>query len=219
MKKMKKISSSLIAVAILSSMIAPNSFAASPNETQKLPLPQQETSQQQLDETYFYENSSLYNQYIVFNSQQQKYALTDDAKLKLDSEVLEALENQLIQTNSFIKETVINNSENDEIVFSNPQQPQLTETLNNTGIVTMATKYKEGVNKIVYHWWGTSVYVSKKTINNIGTGVTIGGIWMPASLLKPVVATLGVVLGKLPGGIIFDRVYVSPLPFNYVRYQ
>lgn len=219
MKKTKKISSSLIAVAILSSMIAPNSFAASPNETQKLPLPQQETSQQQLDETYFYENSSLYNQYIVFNSQQQKYTLTDDAKLKLDPQVFEALENQLIQTNSFIKETVINNSESDEIVFSNPQQPQLTETLNNTGIVTMAAKYKEGVNKIVYHWWGTSVYVSKTRINNIGAGVTIGGIWMPASLLKPIISSLGVVLGKVPGGIIFDRVYVSPLPFNYVRYQ
>lgn len=72
-----------------------------------------------------------------------------------------------------------------------------------------AKSYKNGVNKITFHWWGATVYISKSTITKIGNGCTIGGIWIPQVLLARVVATAGVGLMSCPGGICFDYNFVK----------
>lgn len=54
------------------------------------------------------------------------------------------------------------------------------------------------------YWWGLRIGLSKNTVNNIGSGVTIAGIWIPHPVVKGVVATLGVIIGRCPGGIVFN---------------
>lgn len=65
-------------------------------------------------------------------------------------------------------------------------------------------RFKNGSNYVHVYWWGLRIGLSKNTVNNIGSGVTIAGIWIPHPVVKGVVATLGVIIGRCPGGIVFN---------------
>ena len=220
MKKTKKMFTSLIAATILTSLIAPASFA----QTSSDPIPQPEQTESEY-ENYFLENPEQYDKYILLDSFQNRYYLKENAEYELDPQILAALQQQIAETNNVLKEVVIDDS---SAIIVNPQpigfgtgikDRVLTPTPSGPIFDDLDKTYKEGVTKIKFHWWGTSVYVSKSKINNIGSGMTIAGIWLPSTLLKKVVATLGVAIGRVPGGVIFDRPYISPSLFNWVRYQ
>ena len=49
-------------------------------------------------------------------------------------------------------------------------------TRNPGGVTTMAY----GVDNVEAHWYGFRVWISKGTLNNIGSGVTIAGLWIPS---------------------------------------
>lgn len=68
--------------------------------------------------------------------------------------------------------------------------------------------YSDGVTKIEFHWWGATIYLSESTIESIGKGVTIGGIWIPHPIVSKILSTLGVVITSCPGGIAFDYNYI-----------
>ena len=64
--------------------------------------------------------------------------------------------------------------------------------------------YQEGENAIRFYWWGARVWLSKTTVNYLGAGITLGGIWIPEAIVSKILATAGVVLGNCPGGIVFN---------------
>jgi hypothetical protein len=95
-------------------------------------------------------------------------------------------------------------------------------TVTNVGAPTsgeVTPFFTEGVTKVEAHWWGISVYLSKTTVQAIGGGIAIGGIWIPEPVVSKVLATLGVVVALCPGGIAFDW-YAPPAgPIVNQRFQ
>lgn len=65
-------------------------------------------------------------------------------------------------------------------------------------------RFREGSNYVHVYWWGLRIGLSKTTINYIGGGVAIGGIWVPEPIVSKILATLGVAMGLAPGGIVFN---------------
>ena len=83
-----------------------------------------------------------------------------------------------------------------------------------------ALGFKEGVTKVVFHWWGVTVYLSRSTVRWLGLGITIAGIWIPEAVVTKVLATLGVVAQSCPGGIRFDYYVFMPVANIWnVRFQ
>ena len=73
----------------------------------------------------------------------------------------------------------------------------------------LARSYNEGVTKIDFYWWGVTIYLSKTAINVIGTGISIGGILIPETVVSKILSTLGAVVTLCPGGIAFDYNYIA----------
>lgn len=78
------------------------------------------------------------------------------------------------------------------------------------GITALSMRsFNEGVTKIDFHWWGATIYLSKTTLRTIGSGISIGGLWMPEPVVSKIVGTLGIIVSLSPGGIAFDYNYIA----------
>lgn len=110
------------------------------------------------------------------------------------SDELDKLQTIVNENNLVLK----NNAGNQAV---QPVSPQASSS--NSSILTRS-KYHEGSNYVHVYWWGLRIGVKKSTINSIGAGVAIGGIRLPQPLLSKLVSTAGVVLGAVPGGIVFN---------------
>ena len=58
--------------------------------------------------------------------------------------------------------------------------------------------------QIEFHGTTVRVLLSKTTINRVGAGVAIGGIWVPEPVISKILATVGVIAGVAPGGVYAD---------------
>lgn len=64
--------------------------------------------------------------------------------------------------------------------------------------------FQEGWNGIEFHGTTVRLLMSKTTINRMGNGIAIGGIWVPEPVVSKILATAGVLGGVAPGGIYAD---------------
>lgn len=148
------------------------------------------------------------NQWVFYDEESNEFNIVEGAEDILSLYEYTLLTEQLDVTNFNLSQ--ISGSES-SIVF--PEEVEDTHTVRG---------YKKGVNDIKFYWWGARVYLSKSTVNSIGAGLSIGGIWIPQKIVASVVATLGVVLGACPGGGVFDYRYlgliVGPTVTN-IRFQ
>lgn len=95
----------------------------------------------------------------------------------------------------------------------------VTFTQASTGTAGGVTTMSYGVNKVEVYWYGYRVYINKGTLNTIGAGVTIAGLWIPNFVATAVVGTLGVLIGQAPHGVVFNWTpYVGIGPYNPVGY-
>ncbi|MDZ8275221.1 hypothetical protein R2Q81_04560 [Microbacterium aquimaris] len=95
----------------------------------------------------------------------------------------------------------------------------VTFTQASTGTPGEVTTMAYGVNKVEAHWYGFRVWINKGTLNNIGAGVTIAGLWIPNFVAAAVVGTLGVAIGQAPHGVVFSWTpYVGVGPYNPVAH-
>ncbi len=74
----------------------------------------------------------------------------------------------------------------------------------------VSAAFREGVNRVEVRWYGLRVYLSKTTVQVLGGGVAIGGIWVPEPVVSKILATVGVVVALCPGGIAFNW---TPTPY------
>lgn len=164
--------------------------------------------------------------FVEFNGDNFQLSRSSEGNLN-DSEI-SAVSANIHSTNEQIRR-----AENDEsstklvrdksVVFRTPDSA-LVEDPGQDGVQLFA----EGKNDVEYHWWGARIYLSKTTVNAVGAGMTIGGLWIPEPLLSKVFATLGVVVGLSPHGVQFDiNAWAVPLmasspwmvPVQNVRFQ
>ena len=138
-----------------------------------------------------------FNPYVSLNEETRQYFITDEAQSKLtDAEYLK-LSQMIEQTNSFIK-TIDFEKYGDEIfIISGESESFHTSISENRG-------YVEGVTKIEVYWWGYRIYLSKTTLNTIGDGVDIAGIFIKHPVAFAATTILGFALDTVPGGIVFD---------------
>lgn len=138
-----------------------------------------------------------FDKYVTFDSETNAYYINRLAQVNLTPQTLEEL-TQIVDANNVIRASVLQNNTKNNVDVSKE------------GIVTITSKndydlrFKEGKNAVKAYWWGLRVWLKKSTVNNMGTGVTIAGIWIPHPVVKGVVATAGVLIGKAPGGIVFN---------------
>lgn len=66
------------------------------------------------------------------------------------------------------------------------------------------TTYHEGVTKVEFGWSGIKIYLSKTTLNNIGTGANIAGLFVSNALVSTALGLLGIFGGVAPGGIVIE---------------
>jgi len=139
--------------------------------------------------------------YVSFDENNMEYKISDDAKDDLTESELQYLQTKVSETN--ITTRSIELSENESIDFKD-NAVEVTQNIDSGGTTLRAASYKEGINQVKVYWWGVRVWLSKTTVNTIGAGITIGGIWIPEPFVSKVLATVGAVIGISPGGVVFN---------------
>lgn len=144
----------------------------------------------------------LLDPYVTFDSVNQVYDISAEASIELNAELYNKLVNQIQLTNIQMQQLSL-----DEQVGN--LQPADGVTL------YAAKKYVNGINKVDYHWWGATVYISRNTLIAAGAGVSIGGLWIPEPIISKALGSLGIALGataSITGGIKFDFRWVGITP-------
>ncbi|WP_323706020.1 hypothetical protein P3U41_15015 (plasmid) [Mammaliicoccus sciuri] len=163
-------------------------------------------------EEYFESNSERYEKYISYDDSSLTYSVNENAEKELEQGEYKALVAHVDSVNKLLKDTWRN---------ANAQEKKEIDVIDPNGnddfnYATRA-KYKEGVTKVTFHWWGTKIYIKKSHLRAAGKGLTVGGIWIPHKVLSKVAATGGVALASAPGGIIINRTYVGG--FKWASFQ
>lgn len=129
----------------------------------------------------------------------KKFVLEVPQNIDVSEAALEQAQELIDSTNQIIQE-------ND--LFVDPE----TKTAVSTGMLTRSA----GHNGIEFHWNYARVYISKGTLQTLGGGLTLGGIWIPHPVISKVAASLGFVVSLAPNGIWFDYNYaIGTLTGNY----
>lgn len=181
---MKKIISLLLSLVLVFSLSVP-ALAADQSNNNTLSETPALTQQQK----------ELLNEWVGYDDSTKEFSIKEGAKATLSESDYTLLNTCITVTNSNLKKADFSSGE--VFVVSPEQEGQ-----------EISLYYSEGVTKIEFHWWGATIYLSKSTINLIGAGVSIGGIWVPEPIVSKVLATLGVVVALCPGGIAFDYNYI-----------
>lgn len=140
---------------------------------------------------------NLLNDWVSYDDGTKQFSIKQNAETALTNTDYLLLENCILITNQNIEKADFSSN---EIYVVSPE---------NEGVKTSTRAFSEGVTKIEFHWWGATIYLSKSTINVIGSGVAIGGIWVPEPLVSKILSTLGVIVALCPGGIAFDYNYIA----------
>lgn len=147
-----------------------------------------------------------FNPYVSLDEETLQYFIINDARSELTEAEYLKLSQMIDQTNSFIK-TVDFEKYGDEIFVILNESESFQTSISET------REYVEGVTKIDVHWWGYTVYLSKTTLNTIGLGVDIAGIFIKHPVVSVAAGILGFALGYAPGGIVFDyNTIVAAIP-------
>jgi hypothetical protein len=138
------------------------------------------------------------NEWVTYDDEANKFLIKTGAQDALAQSDYALLNECLAVTNSNIAMADFSSG---EVFVVSPQDEGRTEFA--------VASFNEGVTKIDFHWWGATIYLSKTTINLIGAGVSVGGIWIPEPLVSKILSTLGVAVALCPGGIAFDYNYIK----------
>lgn len=145
-----------------------------------------------------HEQKNTLNEWVTYDDEAKQFLVKIGAKNALGQSDYELLNKCLAVTNSNIARADFTSG---EVFVVSPEDEGTTGSL--------AARFNEGVTKIAFHWWGATIYLSKTTINVIGAGASIGGIWIPEPVVSKILSTLGVAVALCPGGIVFDYNYIT----------
>ena len=151
------------------------------------------------DNSFSYDIDKL-DKYVTFDNVSLKYSISDNAKSELSKSELTFLQNKISETNSVTSNIVIDPTK--ETLTTGDKTITISQNVESNNGISIG--FSEGKNDAKVYWWGVRIWLSKTTVNLIGAGVTIGGIWVPEPVVSKVLATVGVVIGLCPGGIVFN---------------
>ena len=197
--KMKKILSLLLSLLMIcvfpvTAFASGNSISISDKENLSNALPELTVAQKrEMDNWVAYDNTT------------RQFYIKDGAREKLGKGNYELLSRYLMVTNSSLLKADLNGGEIEVLTPSQDAEGRDAPSV----FARSRRRFSEGVTKIVFHWWGATIYLSKTTINFLGGGVAVGGIWILEPVVSKILSTLGVAGTLCPGGIAFDYNYVA----------
>lgn len=218
---MKKIlSKNIIAVSTATlvlgatSVVEPAAFAAGMGGSLKDMIKDVQTPEQRLETEIInsIKNTSInfagysidqISPYIQFDRNNSKYFLTDEGKSILPVEVILQVEKTLNEQNQVRSETILENSNKDGVEIVEKPNGVLEVVPEDDSMDNML-RYKNGVTKIDFYWWGSRVYISKSDLNNLNSMIIIGNKVIPSKIITTALSFVGVAAKSSPGGIVFD---------------
>lgn len=184
---MKKVIINVVVLFLVIGLVAP-SVSAKSNKEQVT----------EINSTLSQELINTVDPYIEVKKNSFKLTNSSELKKKISQSELELVEESLLQTNTALKankdlKKVNNNTLEFKITDKelktkvekagykydlNPKEAS-TEldkdslSFDKSSGMQLATAYKNGVNKVIWKWWGAEVWLSKTTVANIvGAGIT-----------------------------------------------
>lgn len=131
------------------------------------------------------------------------FVIDEKASSDLSNFEYDLLKTKVAEANTKIDSIKLAQNEHTVVSQDSVTVVQEVSELNNSSFAFRST-FKEGKNAVQLYWWGARVWLSKSSVNFIGAGITIGGIWVPEPFVSKILATVGVVIGLCPGGIVFN---------------
>ncbi|EAE6687546.1 hypothetical protein BG028_14855 [Listeria monocytogenes] len=163
-KKRNVIHVILVTTLLLSIIITPKIVYATTYE-------QSESEYQQKDDNFDANltetDTRIAERYIAFNSELKQYVISPAINTELSKDKVAIIDSQVEITNK-----QINLSQKDSNINITAVNPKGTDEVVKNTLLRGA-----GVNSIKFHWNYARVKISKSTLKNIGTGMTLGGIW------------------------------------------
>lgn len=173
-----------------------------------------DTSKSNVAASLSLEQIDKFDKYVKLNKNTNQFYLSSDASTKLSTKEIMALTEQLKKTNSLTIN--IRESENSFITKDSNSITVTNKTDLENRDVLSRSKYHEGKTGVKLYWWGVRAWLSKSTLVSLGSGITIGGIWIPEPLVSKILATAGVVVALAPGGIAFNY---TPVILNFWGFE
>lgn len=136
-------------------------------------------------------------QFIHFNEQSEEFILDEQAINIIGIENFNLAQQMVTKTNQQI---AIAKQDNSAVIW-------VQDTDGNEICVTPYQTMAYGKNDVQFHWNYARIFLNKGTVQAIGAGLSIGGIWVPEPIVSKVAASLGVGIALIPHGIWFDYNY------------
>lgn len=140
----------------------------------------------------------------VFLDDSNHFAIDENASFELSDFEYNLLKTKVAETNATIDSIKLSQNEHKVVSRDSITVIQEVKEVNRSSLAFRSSGFREGVNAIRFYWWGARIWLSKTTVNAIGGGIAIGGIWVPEPFISKILATVGVVIGLCPGGIVFN---------------
>ena len=133
-----------------------------------------------------------------------QFSVDSEAESVFSQKDLQEIENEVKAQNKMINEAKADSNlemkvAGDSVTFWE-KGPKISSSDNDD----IDPYFQEGRNGIEFHGTTVRVLLSKTTINRVGAGVAIGGIWVPEPVISKILATVGVIAGVAPGGVYAD---------------
>lgn len=148
-------------------------------------------------------------QFISFDKSTEKFTLNNNAKQNLGTEKFNKVQQVVTETNRQIE---LAKKDNNVIVW-------VEDTKGEEQCLTPFQTFAYGKTDIKFYWNFARVYLSKGTVQGIGAGLTLGGIWVPEPIVSKVASSLGVGIAFIPHGIWFDYNYFIGVLTGNFGYQ
>lgn len=142
------------------------------------------------------------NPWIFYNDEENRYEMKAGSEEALDLNDFKLANQYLSAANASLDQVDITDT---SVTILAPED----EYKQSTPSRKARAAFHEGITKMEFHWWGARIYLSRTTIQFLGAGTTIGGIWIPEPLVSKILASLGAVITTCPGGIVFDYNYMK----------
>ena len=133
-----------------------------------------------------------------------QFSVDSEAESVFSEKDLQEIENEVKAQNEKINEAKADSNlemkvAGDSVTFWE-KEPKISSSDNDD----IDPYFQEGRSGIEFHGTTVRLLMSKTTINRMGNGIAIGGIWVPEPVVSKILATGGVIAGAAPGGMYAD---------------
>lgn len=149
-------------------------------------------------------SGSLENADSYVSLQGDQFSVDSEAESVFSQKDLQEIENEVKAQNEKINEAKADSNLEMKVAGDSVTFWEKGSKISSSDNDDIDPYFQEGRNGIEFHGTTVRVLISKTTINRVGAGVAIGGIWVPEPVLSKVLATGGVIAGAAPGGMYAD---------------